>query len=101
MDFKTLTEQIGAGITVVDFYQNDCRFCDLLAPQLAEAVAATGAKLVKVNLSDCAADDKSELLEKFDIMATPTVVIYADGVTNQRFSGFLASAAIQARIESI
>lgn len=100
LKLKDQIKSLGGGIVLVDFYQNDCRYCELLAPQLREVEEDGAAAVISVNLSDCEADDRKELIDHYALMSTPTVIICKNGTAVDRFSGFMIAAAIQGRIAS-
>lgn len=81
-------------LIVVDFYRNDCRFCDMLAPVLDDvAFEFPFARFIKVNCSDI-----DGLAEEFGILAFPTVKLFRGGVELDSLVGFVPASVLTERI---
>jgi len=60
---------------LVDFWATWCGPCKILVPIIDElADELTDVKICKVN-----ADEQSDLVQKFDVMTVPTLMIFKDG----------------------
>ena len=72
VDKEVLNEK---GIVIVDFWATWCGPCKILLPiieSLSEQFAEM--KICEVNV-----DEQTELVEKFDVMTVPTLMIFKDG----------------------
>ncbi|MBP3255706.1 MAG: thioredoxin [Clostridia bacterium] len=70
---------------IVDFYAEWCGPCKMMSPvidSIAEELGDT-VKVGKVN-----SDENSELVEKFEIMSIPTIMIFKNGEISKKFIGF-------------
>ncbi len=82
------------GLVVVDFYTNDCRFCDMLNAVLEEVeFAVPFVPIVKVNCAEV-----SGLSDEFDVRMFPTIKLFKDGREMQTLVGFQPSESLQAAI---
>lgn len=99
---KKLLPQIERqGVILVDFYQNDCRYCEMLAPQLRILEDEAGISVLSVNLSERSEEDRKFFVDTLGLMSAPTVVIFKGGQEVDRFTGFMPTAAIEARVSAI
>jgi thioredoxin 1 len=82
------------GVTVVDFFRDDCRFCDMLEPVL-ESVAfdLPFVTILKINCSDV-----DGLAEEFNIQMFPTVMLFKDGVQVESIVGFVPATVLVEQI---
>ena len=83
---------------LVDFYSDSCIPCKKIAPVLSklESEYADKLKIVKVN---AAFDD--ELVEKYDIEATPTLVLLNRGNEVSRLKGAASRDEIVSLVDNI
>ena len=84
---------LGAATPVlVDFYSDSCVPCKRLTPQLSKLEAAREGALevVKVNTNF-----DSELVERYNVMSTPTLVLFNQGEEVARTSGFKRVAELE------
>ena len=74
---KTFEKEItGGGDHVVLFYADWCVFCKSFIPVFERYGAKVkGFKLIKADISD----EGSELWDRFDVLAVPTVLAFKDG----------------------
>ena len=82
------------GLVVIDFYTDDCRFCDMLAVTLDDVeFELPFVPIVKVN---CARVEG--ISEEFDVHMFPTVKLFKDGVEVDSMVGFQPSPELQSAI---
>jgi len=70
---------------IVDFYAEWCGPCKMMSPIIDEIAEELGEKIKvgKVN-----SDENIELVEKFEIMSIPTIIIFKNGEVTKKFIGF-------------
>lgn len=70
---------------IVDFYAEWCGPCKMMSPIIDEIAEELGenVKVGKVN-----SDENMELVEKFQIMSIPTIMIFKNGEISSKFIGF-------------
>jgi len=79
------SEKISSGTVLVDFYSDTCIPCKKLNPVLSELESEYVGKLsiYKVNTNY-----DFEIAESNDVMSTPTLILYKDGIEVDRKTGF-------------
>lgn len=90
-------EVLQADKTVLaDFYSDSCVPCKRLSPVLfaLEQEYAEKLKIVKININF-----DSELAEKYEVQATPTLVFFKNGEEVSRLRGAVKQAEIKEVIE--
>ena len=94
-DAEVLSSEIPV---LVDFYSDSCIPCKKIAPVLSklESEYADRLKIVKVN---AAFDD--ELIEKYGVEATPTLVLLNKGTEVSRLKGAVSKDEIVSLVDSI
>ena len=91
------TEVLNSNIPVlVDFYSDSCVPCKRLSPVLAEIEEqyADSLKVVKININFDA-----ELVEKYEIQAAPTLILFKNGEEIDRLRGAVKKSEITELIE--
>ena len=83
---------------IVDFYSDSCIPCKQLSPILGdiEDDYEDKAKVVKVNINF-----DEELMEKYEVMASPTLVFFKDGEEVNRIKGVAKKADLEVIIKEI
>ena len=81
---------------LVDFYSDSCVPCKRLSPVLfaLEEEYAEKLKIVKININF-----DSELAEKYEVQAAPTLVFFKNGEEVSRLRGAVKQAEIKEVIE--
>jgi thioredoxin 1 len=76
------TRDIGAGVTLVDFWAEWCGPCQMMLPRLEElATKVDGkAKIMKHNV-----DNEPNTPSQFRIMSIPTIIVFKDGQPVEKF----------------
>ena len=92
---KEFDKEIKEGIVLVDFYDDWCGPCKMLAPIL-ETLASKHpkVKVLKVNV-----DEEQELAMKYSIMAIPTLMVYKNGKQADVRQGFASLDLLEEMIE--
>ena len=93
-DFKN---EIGNGITVVDFSATWCGPCKMLSPVLEDLA---GDMEGKVNFIKVDIDQSLDLASEYQISSVPTMVIFKDSQKVNQLVGFLPKEKIKEVIES-
>ena len=78
-------------IVIVDFYAEWCGPCKMMSPvidKIAEELGDT-VKVGKVN-----SDENMELVEHYEIMSIPTIMIFKNGEISKKFIGFTSKDEI-------
>lgn len=83
---------------IVDFYSDSCIPCKQLSPILGdiEDDYEDKAKVVKVNINF-----DEELMEKYEVMASPTLVFFKDGEEKGRTRGLVKKAEIEEKVAAL
>lgn len=71
------------GYEIIDFYADWCGPCKMMAPVIEQYNKEAKYKITKMNV-----DKNTDLANKSDIKAIPTIVPYKDGQEVSRFLGF-------------
>ena len=80
-----LEQDISSGVSMVFYHAHWCHVCQDLKPRVEGT--ATDAELGAVFFGEVEYDDHPDILNQYNIIGFPTVVIYVDGVEVDRFSG--------------
>lgn len=85
-------------IVLADFYSDSCVPCKRMSPLLAEIEEAypEKLKLVKININF-----DSELAEKYEIQAAPTLLFFKGGEEKSRLRGTVKKSEIMEIIEAL
>lgn len=80
---KEFDNTIAQGLWIADFYTDHCGPCKMLDIVLHQIVSDNPL----VNIARCNIEDSPEYARRFDIMGTPTLIFFMDGVRKQSFMG--------------
>ncbi len=84
-------------IVVMDFYENMCPPCTSMIPTIINiSKSGEDVKVVMINMSE---DNTLKLTKKYEVSASPTIVILKDGETKGGFVGVTSEETIMDVIE--
>lgn len=79
------SEKISQGTVLIDFYSDSCIPCKRLNPVLSELEAENAGKISIYKINTVF---DMEVAQKYDVMSTPTLILFKDGAELDRKSGF-------------
>ncbi len=83
---------------LVDFWAPWCGPCKAIAPILEDLATELGAK---VQICKVDVDHNTELAQKFNIRAIPTLLLFKDGQLKEQIVGLTNKADLKAKIETL
>lgn len=94
-DAKVLRAEIPV---LTEFYSDTCIPCKMLSPVLSELESELDGKLkiYKVNVGY-----EQELVDKYDVQASPTLIFFSGGEEVSRLRGAVKKADISAEFEKL
>lgn len=83
---------------LADFYADGCLPCKRVSAALAKIEAAYGSrvKIAKINVKY-----DQELAKEYNIMSTPTLLLFQQGKVTARLSGAVSQASIEEKLEDL
>ncbi len=94
---QTFADQIGTGITLVDFWAPWCGPCRMQAPILEQLAPRVAGKAVIAKLN---VDEAPEIAAQYGIRSIPTMILFKDGQVVQQFVGVQSAARLEAAINA-
>ena len=82
---ETFTSQLGK--EVVFFSMNGCGHCDDMMPAWKQLVSNYGSENAYVEYRHVVAQDRPDLIEKYNVQAFPTILALKDGEISQTYEG--------------
>lgn len=89
-------EEIGSGITLVDFWAPWCGPCKMIAPILEELAPEVEAK---ANIAKLNVDENQATASEYEVMSIPTLILFKDGEPVEKVVGFQPKEQLAALIE--
>ena len=85
-------------ITIVDFYSDSCVPCKMLSPVLSQLETELGEEvgIYKVNVGY-----EQELVEKYDVQASPTLIFFRSGDEVSRIRGAVKKPQILEELDKL
>ncbi|CAD2074816.1 Thioredoxin [Jeotgalicoccus aerolatus] len=89
-------EEIGSGLTLVDFWAPWCGPCKMIAPILEELAPEVEGK---ANIAKLNVDDNQATASEYEVMSIPTLILFKDGEPVDKVVGFQPKEQLSALIE--
>lgn len=86
LEADEVDEAIGAGVVMLDFFQDACAPCHVLEPRL-EAFARKHRGELTIHQIDI--DENAETPQRFGVMSIPTLLLFRDGEQVARLDGLI------------
>jgi thioredoxin 1 len=77
-------------LEVLCFYQKNCVGCDEQEPINREVEQKTGVKIEEIN-----AVETPEVIKKYDLHLTPTIIVLLDNEIKEKFEGVIQSEELE------
>ncbi len=97
LTLKDFDKFIKTGNSVIDFYADWCRPCKLLKPIFHEL----SEKIKNIKFGAVDADKEPELIQKFQIMAIPTVIFFKENKQIDKFIGFIPKNEVIKKLKAV
>lgn len=89
-------EEIGSGLTLVDFWAPWCGPCKMIAPILEELAPEVEGK---ANIAKLNVDENQATASEYEVMSIPTLILFKDGEPVDKVVGFQPKEQLAALIE--
>lgn len=89
-------EEVGSGITLVDFWAPWCGPCKMIAPVLEELAGEVEGK---ANIAKLNVDNNQATASEYEVMSIPTLILFKDGEPVDKVVGFQPKEQLAALIE--
>lgn len=93
---SSFKEEIGSGLTLVDFWAPWCGPCKMIAPILEELAPEVEGK---ANIAKLNVDDNQATASEYEVMSIPTLILFKDGEPVDKVVGFQPKEQLTALIE--
>ena len=93
---SSFKEEIGSGLTLVDFWAPWCGPCKMIAPILEELAPEVEGK---ANIAKLNVDDNQATASEYEVMSIPTLILFKDGEPGDKVVGFQPKEQLASLIE--
>ncbi|MCK1977428.1 thioredoxin [Jeotgalicoccus huakuii] len=93
---SSFKEEVGSGLTLVDFWAPWCGPCKMIAPILEELAPEVEGK---ANIAKLNVDDNQATASEYEVMSIPTLILFKDGEPVDKVVGFQPKEQLSALIE--
>ena len=93
---SSFKEEIGSGLTLVDFWAPWCGPCKIIAPILEELAPEVEGK---ANIAKLNVDDNQATASEYEVMSIPTLILFKDGEPVDKVVGFQPKEQLASLIE--
>ena len=93
---SSFKEEVGSGLTLVDFWAPWCGPCKMIAPILEELAPEVEGK---ANIAKLNVDDNQATASEYEVMSIPTLILFKDGEPVDKVVGFQPKEQLAALIE--
>jgi thioredoxin 1 len=93
-DLNILKKEVSNGVSLVEFYEDWCHNCPVLAKNLL-ASDLNGVKVFKVKLAD-----SPEIHSEYQIMAVPSIIVFKNGKIVEKSLGVISKSEIESMIKN-
>ncbi|CAD2076957.1 thioredoxin [Jeotgalicoccus meleagridis] len=93
---SSFKEEIGSGLTLVDFWAPWCGPCKMIAPILEELAPEVEGK---ANIAKLNVDDNQATASEYEVMSIPTLILFKDGEPVDKVVGFQPKEQLASLIE--
>lgn len=95
---KDYDQVISQGFWIADFYTTTCGPCKLIDRMLNEIVTENP----DINWAKCNLENDWDMMERYQVQGTPTLIFYLDGVEQTRLiGGFHSKAELMEKISGV
>ena len=87
-----------AGVVVVEFYTQTCKFCKRFEPVMEAAADRYegSVKFCRINAAEA-----RDIAMRFDVFGVPTTIIFRGGEVVERISGFVPEDELTRKIDGV
>ena len=93
---SSFKEEIGSGLTLVDFWAPWCGPCKMIAPILEELAPEVEGK---ANIAKLNVDENQATASEYEVMSIPTLILFKDGEPVDKVVGFQPKEQLASLIE--
>jgi len=98
LNMDSFYEQINHGVALVNFYTSSCVACQKQMPIIDELATEMGGKVMIAHLN---MDHKAELAAKFNVMSTPTILLFKDGYVVEKLTELQSKDLLKQKVDQI
>ncbi len=85
-----------AGLVIVEFYSENCRFCSLMRLELEELAKEYEGSLTLMRID---VSENNEIAMSHSVVSTPTIIMFAGGKPVARVLGYITRHDLKGKID--